>query len=110
ELGVEHVEAQLARPRGVAPRGNELERRVLVDELPDEPGACDPVDVDALPGDPGMRSGVGDAERARRRHDRSRSGRRDALPAARDETLDGLTPGRAEEIDLRHGRQPLAKL
>src|SRR5262249_41084607 len=49
-------------------------------------------------------------ERARRRHDGSRSGRRDALLEARDETLDGLTPGRAEEIDLRHGGETLAKL
>src|SRR5262249_19036243 len=66
-------------------------------------------DVDALSGDPGMRPGIGDAERARWRHDRSRSGRRDALLEAHDETLDGLPPGGAEEIDLRDGGEPFAK-
>src|SRR5262249_14275621 len=45
ERGIEHVEAYLARGRGVPSRRNELEGRMLVDEAPDEPGAGDPVDM-----------------------------------------------------------------
>jgi hypothetical protein len=44
-LGLEHVEAELARLSCVATRRNELESRVGVDEAPYEPCARDSVDV-----------------------------------------------------------------
>ena len=52
-LGVEHVEPDFARGRPVPAILHEPEPRPGVDESPDEPRAGDPVDVDALPGDPG---------------------------------------------------------
>jgi hypothetical protein len=64
ELGVEHVEAQLARRRRVTASGHELERRLLVDEATDQPRAGDAVDVDALPGDPRPLLDVRDRVRA----------------------------------------------
>src|SRR5262245_65221235 len=52
ELGLEHVEAELAGSRRVTLRDDELEARIGVDEAPDQPRAPDPVDVDTLASDP----------------------------------------------------------
>ena len=52
ELGLEHVEAQLAGLRPVAPGRHELESCPGVDETPDQPGARDAVDMDSLARDP----------------------------------------------------------
>jgi hypothetical protein len=56
-LRLEHVEAQLAGRRLVALAGHELEARLLVDEVPDKPGAGNAVDLDALACDPGAPRG-----------------------------------------------------
>ena len=53
ELGLEHVEAQLAGLGLVALRGDELEARLRVDEAPDQPGRADAVDVHPAPRHPG---------------------------------------------------------
>jgi len=53
-LGVEHVEAQLARPRAVVLGRDELEPRLGVDEPPDGPGAGHPVHA-SLGDGPGSR-------------------------------------------------------
>src|SRR5262245_44137341 len=53
KLGVEHVEAQFARSRYVAARGNELEGGRLVDKSANEPSAGDAIDMYALSGHPG---------------------------------------------------------
>src|SRR4029079_16030026 len=53
ELGVEHVEAQLARGRDVAPGLDVLELRAPVDEPGNQPGARDPIPVNPLAGHPG---------------------------------------------------------
>ena len=94
-LGLEHVEAQLAALRAVAAGGHELEGRAVVDEAPDEPGAGDAIDVDALARDPASASG-------RRRWTasashgsglgRSRSARSRCVQAG-DESFDGSRPG-----------------
>src|SRR5262249_5968807 len=47
ELGLEHVEAQLAWLGHVAARRHEFEPRAGIYESPDEPGAGDPVDMHA---------------------------------------------------------------
>jgi len=52
ELGLEHVEAQLSRHRRVGLAGDEFELGLGVDEPPDQPGAGDAIDVDALARDP----------------------------------------------------------
>src|SRR6266545_607580 len=52
ELRLEHVEAQLALLRLVSLRRHELEARLRVDELPDEPSARHPIDLDPGPRDP----------------------------------------------------------
>src|SRR5262249_2457171 len=53
ELGLEHVEAELARLVPVVFRRDELEPSVAIDEPADEPTARHAVDVNALAGDPG---------------------------------------------------------
>ena len=45
ELAFEHVEAQLVLLRNMRLAGNEAERRLGIDEPPDEPCARDPVDT-----------------------------------------------------------------
>src|SRR5439155_2937346 len=52
ELGLEHVEAELARLGTISLASDEFEPRVRVDDAPNQPGARDPIDVDALPSDP----------------------------------------------------------
>src|SRR5215467_10911929 len=52
ELGLEHVEAQLAFDRAIALAGNELEARIRVDETTDQPRAPDTVNVYTLPRHP----------------------------------------------------------
>ena len=56
EFGLEHIEAQLARLRGIAFARHELEPGILVNKTADEPGRCDPVDIHVLSGypDPGI--------------------------------------------------------
>src|SRR5205823_3046567 len=49
ELGLEHVEAELARLGTISLARYEFEPRVRVDDAPNQPGARDPIDVDALP-------------------------------------------------------------
>src|SRR5215472_18532700 len=53
ELGLEHVEAQLAFVGAVALAGYEFEARLGVDETPYQPSAGDAIDVYALSRDPG---------------------------------------------------------
>src|SRR5262245_8506387 len=53
ELGLEHVEAQLAFVGAIALAGYESEVRLGVDETPYQPGAGDAIDVYALSRDPG---------------------------------------------------------
>ena len=53
ELGLEHVEAELARLRHVALGRHELEPGLRVDEAADQPGRGDAVDVHALARHPG---------------------------------------------------------
>src|SRR4029453_5024657 len=53
ELGLEHVEAQLALVGAIALAGYEFETRFGIDEAPYQPGAGDAIDVDALSRDPG---------------------------------------------------------
>ena len=52
ELGVVHIEAQLAGPRTITFRSNELEPRRLIDETTNQPGARDAIDVDIRARDP----------------------------------------------------------
>src|SRR6266566_1574747 len=52
ELGLEHVESDIALLWAIAARGHELEFRVRIDESADEPCACDTIYMDALPSDP----------------------------------------------------------
>src|SRR3954469_15824720 len=52
ELGFEHVEAQLAGVRAIPLAGYELESRLRIDETAYQPGAGDPIYMDALPRDP----------------------------------------------------------
>ena len=52
-FGLEHVEAELARPRPVPLGDDELELRLRVDEPGNEPRARNAIDVDPLPGHPG---------------------------------------------------------
>src|SRR5512132_1580019 len=67
KLGLEHIEAQLARLRRVASGRHELESGPLVDEPPDQPGTGDPVDVHALPGHPGAALEILESSVPRRR-------------------------------------------
>src|SRR5262249_50881022 len=53
ELGLEHVEAQLAGSRAIRTRVHIAEACSAVDEPEDQPRAGDAVDVNPLPGDPG---------------------------------------------------------
>src|SRR5439155_10583636 len=53
ELGLEHVEAQLAGLRPIASGRHELESCPGVDETPEQPSARDAVDVNSLARDPG---------------------------------------------------------
>ena len=53
KLGVEHVEAELAGGWNVSLGLDIFELRVGVDEPSNQPGARDPIDVNALAGDPG---------------------------------------------------------
>src|SRR5215472_1219266 len=100
ELGGEHVEAQLARLRLIAPGWHEFELRLRVDEAPDQPSARNAVHMDALAGHPhtaaeirGSLAGGG----------RPSGGLRHLLlqpgfdPG--DETIDALAPLGAEEVD-----------
>src|SRR5262249_19266411 len=48
ELGLEHVEAQLAFVGAIALAGYEFETRFGIDEAPDQPGAGDAIDIHAL--------------------------------------------------------------
>src|SRR5215467_642953 len=67
ELGLEHVEAQLAFVGAIALAGYEFEVRLGIDETPDQPSAGDAIDVYALSRDPSpvaqrpkrARSGIG---------------------------------------------------
>ena len=52
ELALEHVEAQLARLRGVAGAGDELEACVRIDEPADQPGRGDAIDLHPPARDP----------------------------------------------------------
>src|SRR5207247_3267616 len=52
ELGLEHVEAELAALGTVSLARYEFEPRVRVDNAPDQPGARHPTAVDALPPPP----------------------------------------------------------
>src|SRR5436190_1290052 len=52
ELGLEHVEAELAALGTVSLARYEFEPRLRVNDAPDQPGARHPIDVDALPSDP----------------------------------------------------------
>ena len=52
ELGLEHVEAELAVLGTVSLARYEFEPRLRVNDAPDQPGARHPIDVDALPSDP----------------------------------------------------------
>ena len=78
ELGVVHVEADLAGLRAIAARRNELEARLRIEEAADQPRAGDPIDVDTAachprpPGElaqvePGRRGGIAASGRARAR-------------------------------------------
>src|SRR5215510_9259574 len=53
ELGLEHVEAQLAFVGAIALAGYEFEVRLGIDETPYQPSAGDAIDVYALSRDPG---------------------------------------------------------
>src|SRR6516225_12020953 len=53
ELGLEHVEAQLAFVGAIALAGYEFEVRLGVDETPYQPSAGDAIDIYALSRDPG---------------------------------------------------------
>ena len=85
ELGLEHVEADLARLRRVALARHELEARLGVDEAADQPGRGDAVDVDALRASPTSaladRATPSSPTRASSGRDRSRA--RPAAPRAR---------------------------
>jgi len=52
-VGLEHVEAELARPRPVPLGDDELDLRLRVDEPGNQPRARNAIDVDPLPGHPG---------------------------------------------------------
>src|SRR5260370_6290969 len=59
ELGIEHVESDLALFRAIAARRNELEFRVGVDEALDKPRASHPIDMNPLASDPDALSIIG---------------------------------------------------
>src|SRR5262249_10841297 len=101
ELRLEHVEADLARLGTIPAGGNELEPRVRVDEATDEPGARDPVDVDALPGDPRPTAQLLD-----RRPRRGGATQATATLELAHQTLRRLPTRGAEEVDPRDGRKP----
>jgi hypothetical protein len=97
ELGIEHVEPELAGFRLVALVPDELEPSFGVHEVPHEPSARDPVHVDAGSSDPHLSTVVATRIRLARR---GRFGFVIEAPAKREEqTLSRLTPRREEEID-----------
>src|SRR5262249_7452910 len=54
KLSLEHVEAQLTFVWAIALARNELEARIWVDQTADQPRAPDPIDMYALPRNPGF--------------------------------------------------------
>src|SRR5919198_773102 len=101
ELGLEHVESELAALGTVSFSGHELEPRVRVDDAPDQPGARDPIDVNALPGDPRAATKIfdpltGSCSDSSPTHPRLEAG---------EQTLRCLPTRRAEEVDGDHFRE-----
>ena len=106
-LGLEHVEAQLARPGHVALRRDELELGLAVDEAPDQPGAGDAVDVDALAGDPDGAAGRGGRRRRHGAHPR-RAGAAAARRASSKEAV-ASRPGAPKKSSAAISVQPPAQ-
>src|SRR6266540_6428257 len=105
ELRLEHVEAQLALLGLVALRRHELEARLRVDELADEPGARHPVHLDPGARDPRASTVLRDIQRRLRRLT-SLDGPHPYLHSGQ-QALDDLAPGCSEEVDRRElGRAP----
>src|SRR3546814_15238041 len=65
ELGIGHVEPELARLGHIALAADELEAHLGIDETADQPSASDTVDMDAAPRDPDTVRKVGGRKRYR---------------------------------------------
>src|SRR3954465_658433 len=103
ELGFEHVEAQLTCIRHIAFGRHEPEPGLRVDEAADQPRRGDPVDMDALAGDPGAPAKIGQGHRSPllllgdlRLCD---SFFAQPLLHACEQTIDCIAPVRPEEVD-----------
>src|SRR6266545_847832 len=99
ELRLEHVEAELALLGPVVLRRHELEARLPVDELQDEPGARHPVHLDPGARDPRASTVLRDVQR-RLRLLGSLDGPHACLHSGQ-EALDDLAPGCSKEVDCR---------
>src|SRR5262249_53012082 len=107
ELGLEHVEAQLAFVGAIALAGYEFETRFGIDEAPYQPGAGDAIDIYALSRHPGPVAK--DPKRAcpgiNRRLLRHGLALVQSSLYISDQTFRGFAADRAEEID----RNPLGQ-
>lgn len=101
ELGLEHVEAQLARLGRVALAAHEREARLRIEEAPDEPRAGDAVDVDVLASDPGTAAYRGGQHRLLMLHRRFACAAFEARFELTHEPLDRDAAGGREEVDRR---------
>ena len=103
ELGLEHVEADLTAFGTVTAGRHELELGAGIDEPPNQPGARDTVDVNALPRDPCPAAILFRARVVRH-------GRPPYVTLEfADHSLGDLAAGRAEEVDLADRLQAPAK-
>src|SRR2546426_7875974 len=102
ELGLEHVEAELASLGTVSLTRHELEPRIRVDDAPDEPGARDPIDVDALPSDPGATTKIFDPLPVHGDGVSSVSSTTHPHLQTGEQALGCLPTRRAEEVDAEH--------
>src|SRR5262249_60219832 len=102
------VEADIRGRARRSPPCADAERRLGVDEAPDEPSAGDAVDVHPLARDP---RATADAVRvpATRGARRLLARRQHALLEVGDEPLDGLAPGSPEEVDAADVVETLAE-
>src|SRR4051794_1697893 len=101
ELGLEHVEPELAGHRHIPLRGHELEAGLGVDEAPDEPGRRDTVDVHARTRHPGPSLELAEAPLGCRRlgQDRRRLFLAQPTLEFEEQTLGCLSAVGAEEVD-----------
>src|SRR5215472_612107 len=100
ELRREHVKAYFMRSRLVALGRHETELGIFVDEATNEPAACDSVDVESLPSDPGSSPEAAQVDMTK--------GCGRLCPSAKmglesaDKPLRGFPARRPEEIDGDH--------